>query len=79
MIGPRGEVIKTYNDLVYAVARRIRELGEYKMDDLRSHAGWNCNSPADAIRFHKYETRGSLLEIIITEEFCLENDLDIEG
>lgn len=68
----------TYNDLVYALAKRAKELGEMKMNELRVAAGYNCDTEAEAIRMNQHETRGSLIEIILTEEFIEDNDRDFE-
>lgn len=70
--------IKTYNDLVYAVAKRARELGELKLPDLRVAAGYGCDTFAEAERMNRYRTRGDLIEEILTEEFVEENDKDFE-
>lgn len=70
--------IKTYNDLVYAVAKRARELGDLKMPELRESAGYNCEDGAEARRVHAHTGRGELIEYILTEEFCEEFDKDFE-
>jgi hypothetical protein len=64
----------TYNDLVYAVAKRAKELANLKMPDLRSAAGYGCDTPAEAKRTHAHEDRGSLIDLILTEEFVEEFD-----
>jgi len=69
---------KTYNDLVYAIAKRARELGELKMPDLRESAGYDCEMPAEARRVHAHTGRGELIEYILTEEFVEEFDYDFE-
>lgn len=60
------------NDLVYAVAKRVRELADKPLNDLRSDAGYGCKTQAEAIRINRYKKRGELIEEIITEEFTRE-------
>ena len=55
----------SYNDIVYAVAKKARYLSDLSMDELRLAAGAILN---------QYRKRGELIELILTEEFCLEND-----
>jgi hypothetical protein len=71
-------MIKSYNDLVYAIAKRAKELGNEKVDTLRLIAGYNCDTENQARQMNKYETRGSLIDIILTEEFVEETDKDFE-
>lgn len=70
--------IKSYNDLVYAVAKRARELGDLKMPELRSAAGYNCDTFGEAQRANAHLSRGGLIELILTEEFIEESDKDFE-
>lgn len=70
---------KTYNDLVYAVAKRAGELGSMKMDSLRIEAGYNCDTHTEAIRMNRYKTRGNLIEEVLTEEFVEEFDTSFES
>lgn len=77
-IGESMSEIKSYNDLVYAVAKRARELGDLKMPELRSTAGYGCDTDAEARRIHANTGRGELIEYILTEEFCEEIDRDFE-
>ncbi len=70
--------ITTYNQLVYALSKRARYLAGESMDALRLHAGFNCSSPGEARSMNKGKSRGELLEDILTEEFCLELDRNIE-
>lgn len=71
-------MIKSYNDLVYAIAKRAKELGNEKVDTLRLIAGYNCDTENQARQMNQYETRGSLIDIILTEEFIEETDKDFE-
>jgi hypothetical protein len=75
-VNPSG--INSYNDLVYAVAKRARELGDLKLPELRSEAGYNCDTEAEALRVNAHMKRGELIEYILTEEFCEECDRDFE-
>lgn len=68
--------IKSYNDLVYAVAKRARELSDMRMNALRSTCGYGCDTDAEAIRLHRYAKRGELVEYALVEEFCEETDVD---
>lgn len=70
--------INTYNDLVYAVSKRARELGNLKMPELRDAAAYNCETHAEARRIHAHTGRGELIDIILTEEFIEEVDRDFE-
>ena len=70
--------IASYNDLVYAVAKRARELGDLKLPELREEAGYDCDTAAEARRIHQFTGRGELIELILTEEFVEENDRDFE-
>lgn len=56
-------------DLMYAIAKKARELANLKMPELREAAGYNCDTPHEAREMNKHYTRGELIEIIITEEF----------
>lgn len=64
----------TYNDLVFAVAKRARELGDMKLPELREVAGYGCDTPAEARRVHAYTGRGELIELILVEEYIEEFD-----
>lgn len=64
-------------DLMYAMAKRAGELGDHKIDSLRSIAGYNCDTEAEAISMNKHYGRGHLIETILTEEFEDQaNDVD---
>ena len=71
--------INSYNDLVYAVAKRARELGDLKMPELRSEAGYNCDTFAEAQRVNAHMGRGELIELVLTEEFVEEFDRDFSS
>jgi len=60
---------ETYIDLVYALAKRCKELGEMKMGELRETAGYNCDTPSEARKMNQYFSRGELSETILIEEF----------
>lgn len=70
--------IQTYNDLVYAVAKRARDLGNQKMPELRASAGYGCDTFAESNRVYAHMKRGELIEYILTEEFVEEFDKDFE-
>lgn len=40
-----GDKIETYRDLMFAIAKRVKELADEKMDLLRLSAGYNCDTP----------------------------------
>lgn len=69
--------MKTWNDLVYAVAKRAKELGDMKLPELREASGYGCDTPAEARRVHAHESRGELIELNLVEEFIRESHLDI--
>lgn len=66
----------THNDVVYEVAKRARLLGALKLDDLRSYAGYDCDTRAESIRMNKNLKRGELIEWILVEEFIREIDME---
>ena len=70
---------RSHNDLVYEIALRASQLSSMKMRVLRSTAGYDCETEADAIRSLRHHTRGELVDIVLTEEFCLEFDLEFES
>jgi hypothetical protein len=64
---------KDANDVVYAVMTRVRALADRPVKELRALAGFDGMTREEAIRAHKYEDRAELLELIVTEEFIVEN------
>ena len=60
------------NDLVYKIAARVKELADQPVGLLRAIAPSNCDTRAEAVREHRHETRASLIEMIIVEEFIEE-------
>lgn len=70
--------IKSYRDLMYAIAKRAKELGDMKMPDLRYAAGFGCDTEYEAQQKSKGVSRGSLIEEILVEEFDPEFDKDFE-
>lgn len=70
--------IKSYNDLVYAVAKRARELGNEKMDELRISGAYNCDNDHQAKEMYRGAKRGEIIEAILCEEFVEEFDKDFE-
>jgi len=68
------------NDVVYAVAKRARELADKRMDELRLANGYGCNTPSEARAKDRYKSRGDIIEELLTEEFIEEfpQDLDQE-
>ena len=70
--------INSYRDLMYAIAKRAKELGDLKMPELRSAAGFGCNTDWEAQQKSQGCSRGELIEEILTEEFDPEFDRDFE-
>lgn len=70
--------IKSYNDLVYAIAKRARELGDQKMDELRISGAYNCDTDNQAKEMHRGAKRGEIMEFILCEEFVEEFDKEFE-
>lgn len=60
------------NDVVYAVAKRARELADKKMPELRECNGYGCYTPGEARRKDAHKSRGEIIEEILTEEFTEE-------
>lgn len=67
---------KSYNDLVYAIAKRVRELGDEKMPSLRSINGYGCETDHQAQKKDEGKSRGEIMEEILVEEFVEEFDRD---
>ena len=65
---------KSYNDLVYALAKRAKELANMKMNELRETGGYNCDTPGQARRMHANSDRGEMVEYNLVEEFVEESD-----
>lgn len=71
--------IKSSNDLMYAIAKRVKELADKPVSQLREMAfGYGCDTAAEAKRLAGNAKRGECLEIIITEEFDCEIDRQFE-
>jgi hypothetical protein len=68
---------KTYNDLVFAIAKRAKDLADMKMHHLRIENGFNCNTFHEAYEKDRYKSRGQIIEEILTEEFLEEFDTEI--
>ncbi len=68
--------MNSVNELVCDIVKRAKDLSEMRVDVLRCVAGYDCDTEAEAIRYLKGVSRGELIEIILTEEFCLEFDLE---
>lgn len=60
---------KTYNDLVFAIAKKAHELANLKMNELREENGYDCNTPGEARTRNKHYTRGEMIAEIIEMEF----------
>lgn len=65
--------IATENDLVYTIAKRVRELADKKMTELRSINGYGCSTEQEAQQKDRGMTRGEVIEAIIIDEFCQES------
>ena len=62
--------IETGNDLMYAIAKRVKDIADLPIRTLREMAyGYGCDTDAEARRLAGNATRGTCLEILITEEF----------
>ena len=68
---------KTYNDLVFAIAQRAKDLADMKMPHLREANGFNCDTAHEAREKDKYKSRGDIIEEILTEEFLEDFDVEI--
>lgn len=70
----------TYNELVYALSLRARELADLPLPQLRrlhpDVVGTGSNYEAEQATLGC--TRGNIIEVILTEEFVLDFDKDIE-
>lgn len=78
-ISPNGKTkIRSYRDLMYAMASRAHQLSLKKMDELRLDAGYNCSTEYEARQKSKHCNRGQLVEEILIEEFDIDYDRDFE-
>lgn len=59
-------------DFMYEMAKKAKQLGNMKIKELRSAAGYNCNTDNEAQRMNAYKDRGELIEEILIEEFEME-------
>lgn len=62
----------TTNDVVYKLAERAKVLADSPYRALRRTAPNTADLPSQAEKENKHLTRGQLVEIILTEEFCEE-------
>jgi len=69
---------KNANDIVYAVAKRARELGELNKRELCIEAGYDCVTQGEAYATNRYFTKGELIEIVLTEEFIEDCPRELE-
>ena len=69
----------TVNQLVGQVARRVAELADLKMGELRSDYPEATETRGELLQMCKQLrlTRGQMIEAIMIEEFCVEFDVDI--
>jgi hypothetical protein len=65
---------ETYNDLVYAIAKRAAQLADLKMPELRGVNGYGCETFYESQQKDKYKNRGQITEEILIEEFLEELD-----
>lgn len=72
------DVDRPTNDLLYAIAKRARELVDETLPQLRVSAGFGCDTDAEAIAMNRHRKRGDLIEEILVEEFEIAAD-DIDG
>lgn len=70
--------IKSYNEVIYFIATKAKELADLKMPALRISAGYDCVTNQDIKQATQGMTRGQLIEIILTEEYTLDQDIDLE-
>lgn len=60
------------NDFLGDIIKRVKELADLSMPQLRSAGGYDCDSEAQARTLHKGKTRGEIIEFILVEEFSEE-------
>jgi len=65
-----------FNDLVFNVSKRAKELADKPINELRLAVG-TADTLQGAIQETKHMSRGELIESILTEEFCQEFPVDI--
>ena len=70
--------LKSYNAVVSAMAARAMELANKPLPALREEAGYDCDTAAEARRVHRHTDRGTLIELILMEEFCEQFDIEWE-
>ncbi len=71
---------KTVNSLIEEIIKRIRDLANLKIDDLRSCYPESTNTRGQLLRYCRESglNRGEIIEAIILDEFYLEFDREIE-
>lgn len=71
----------TYNNLIGAIATRVKELANQSIDLLRRSYPETTETDTELVKLCKDQrlTRGDIIEAIIVEEFCLEFDKNIES
>lgn len=76
IISQTGKKINSYQDLMYAMALRARELADMKMDQLRRWYPATAETDTELVRLCKESgySRGQMIEDILTEEFDVEFD-----
>ncbi len=57
-------------ELIYRLSKRARELANMPMRELRLTNGYECDNPTQAIDKDRGKDRGTIIEEILTEEFC---------
>jgi hypothetical protein len=69
---------KSHNQLVEAVVKRVSELANMKMPELRYLHPANIEVGTNMREATRGDSRGELIEAILLEEFVLEFDRDFE-
>ncbi len=69
---------KTFNDVVYMIALRAKELGDEKMRMLRMINAYDCDNENQMKEKDQGKSRGDIIEEILIEEFVLDNDKDFD-
>lgn len=71
---------KTHNELIVVLVKRVEELGNQRIDELRSQQPEATETQAEAVRLARAAklTRGELIASILMEEFWEEFDVLFE-
>ena len=80
MIHRDGTVLKSYRDLMYAMALRAKKLADMPIDELRMNYPEVTETLGELVRLCKNNklSRGQMIEDILIDNFDIDFDLEFE-